>query len=144
MEIKSELDLAAIPVIAPVALGQDGKSYNINADWAASRIAAEMGVEKLIFVTDQDGILDHDKKLLTELDAADLQSLVENGTVSGGMLAKAKTILHAIEHGVTNVHIINGQRPHALVEELFTESGVGTICRRRSRGLGFSSVELTQ
>lgn len=137
LNLKNELGLPAIPVIAPVALGRDGLSYNINADWAASRIATALGVTKMIFLTDQEGILDAEKRLIPELDAGEVEQLIEAGVVKGGMLAKARTILHALKNQVTDVHILNARRPHALIEELFTDRGVGTICRLRSRARAF-------
>lgn len=121
-----------IPVIAPVGVGKKGEAYNINADWAASRIAEAMNIKKVFFLTDQDGILDSQMKLISELDAGQLESLIEQGVVKGGMLAKTQTILYALRHGVKDVHIINARRPHGLIEELFTDRGVGTVCRLRS------------
>ncbi len=132
--MEDELGFRGVPVIAPIGAGRDGQAYNINADWAASRVASALGVTKMLFLTDQDGILDTDMKLIRELDAGELLGLIEDGTVKGGMLAKARTILHAIQHKVTDVHIMNARRPHAIVEELFTDAGVGTVCRLRSRG----------
>lgn len=125
--------LGAIPVIAPVGVGKKGEAYNINADWAAARIAEALGIRKLLFLTDQHGILDSKQELIPELDAGELEQLIENGTVKGGMLAKVQTILHALRNGVTDVHILNARRPHGLIEELFTSLGVGTICKLRSR-----------
>ena len=122
-----------IPVIAPVGIGKNGEIFNINADWAASRIAQAIGIQKLLFLTDQDGILDGQVKLIPELDAGELESLIETGIVKGGMLAKAQTILHALRNGVTDVHVLNAARPHGIIEELFTDVGVGTVCRLRSR-----------
>lgn len=121
-----------IPVIAPVGVGKKGEAYNINADWAASRIADAMQIKKVFFLTDQDGILDAEMKLISELDAGQLESLIEQGVIKGGMLAKAQTIIYALRHGVKDVHIINAKRPHGLIEELFTDTGVGTVCRLRS------------
>ena len=123
----------AIPVIAPVGIGKKGETFNINADWAASRIAEALGIKKLLFLTDQEGILDGEMKLIPELDAGELESLIEAGVVKGGMLAKTQTILHALRNGVTDVHVLNARRPHGLIEELFTDLGVGTVCRLRSR-----------
>ncbi|MCM2282063.1 MAG: acetylglutamate kinase [Bdellovibrionaceae bacterium] len=133
LNLQNEMGIPAIPVIAPVGLGKDGLAFNINADWAASRIASSLGVTKMLFLTDQDGILDPNKKLIPELDASELENLIETGVVSGGMLAKARTIVHALKHKVTDVHILNARRPHGLIEELFTDRGVGTVCRLRSR-----------
>jgi len=121
-----------IPVIAPVGVGKKGEAYNINADWAASRIAEALKIKKVFFLTDQDGILDAQMKLISELDAGQLESLIEQGVIKGGMLAKAQTIIYALRHGVKDVHIINARRPHGLIEELFTDTGVDTVCRLRS------------
>jgi acetylglutamate kinase len=133
MEQKSSLRKSPIiPVIAPVGVGSKGEAYNINADWAASRIAEAMKIKKVFFLTDQDGILNAQSQLISELDAGQLESLIEQGVVKGGMLAKTQTILYALRHGVRDVHIINARRPHGLIEELFTHRGVGTVCRLRS------------
>jgi acetylglutamate kinase len=122
----------AVPVIAPVGVGKKGEAYNINADWAAVRLAEALNIKKVLFLTDQDGILDSQKQLIQDLDAAELEGLIEHGVVQGGMLAKVQTVLHALRNGVTDVHIMNARRPHALIEELFTSRGVGTLCRLRS------------
>lgn len=126
--------IGTIPVIAPVGVGKNGEAYNINADWAAARIAEALGIKKMLFLTDQEGILDASMKLIQELDAGELENLIETGVVKGGMLAKVRTVLHALRHGVNDVHILNARRPHGLIEELFTDRGVGTVCRLRSRG----------
>lgn len=131
--IHSILTSETIPVIAPVGVGQEGEAFNVNADWAASRIAQALGIQKVLFLTDQNGILDKEGKLIPELDAAELEQLIETGVVHGGMLAKTQTVIHALQNGVTDVHILNAKRPHGLIEELFTEGGVGTICRKRTR-----------
>lgn len=133
LNMQDDLGRRGVPVIAPIGTDRTGQAYNINADWAASRIASQLGVTKMLFLTDQDGILDQDGKLMPELDAGELLQLIEDGTVKGGMLAKAKTVLYAVQHKVTDVHILNARRPHALVEELFTDAGIGTVCRLRSR-----------
>lgn len=133
LNTRNESGQTAIPVIAPVGLGANGEAYNINADWAASRVSQAMKIKKVLFLTDQDGILDSKGKLIEELDAGELESLIETGVVKGGMLAKAQTILHALKNGVSDVHILNARRPHGLIEELFTDRGVGTVCRLRSR-----------
>jgi acetylglutamate kinase len=133
LAMTDDIGQRGIPVIAPIGTDRSGQSYNVNADWAASHIASHLGVEKMLFLTDQDGILDQEGKLASELDAGELLQMIEDGTVKGGMLAKAKTIIYAIKNKVTDVHILNARRPHALVEELFTQAGVGTVCRLRSR-----------
>ena len=131
--IKAILATGGIPVIAPVGMGYDGKAFNINADWAASRLAQSLEIQKMLFLTDQEGILNSSGALIQELDAGELENLIEVGVVKGGMLAKTQTILHALRHGVMDVHVINARRPHGLIEELFTDRGVGTVCRLRSR-----------
>lgn len=133
LKTQNDQGQAGIPVIAPVGMGKNGEAYNINADWAASRIAQAMEIKKVLFLTDQDGILDSEMKLIEELDAGELENLIETGVVKGGMLAKARTVLHALKNGVMDVHILNARRPHGLIEELFTNRGVGTVCRLRSR-----------
>jgi acetylglutamate kinase len=131
--IDSILASDTIPVIAPVGMGQEGAAFNVNADWAASRIAQALGIKKVLFLTDQDGILDVRGKVIPELDAAELEQIADKGIVHGGMLAKVQTVIHALRNGVTDVHILNARRAHSLIEELFTDGGVGTVCRLRTR-----------
>lgn len=144
LNTKSESGQGSIPVIAPVGMGKNGEAYNINADWAASRVAQAMGVKKVLFLTDQEGILDANGQLIQELDAGELESLIETGVVKGGMLAKVQTVLHALKNGVTDLHIINARRPHGLIEELFTNRGVGTVCRLRSRSSRASAASASK
>ena len=118
-----------IPVIAPMGVDLSGQALNINADWACSVIAQALGIVKVIYLTDQDGILNHDKTLISEVDLSGLQKLIDTQVVQGGMLAKTKTIIKALESGVEQIHIINGSRAHSLIEEIFTDRGIGTICR---------------
>lgn len=134
LNTQTEKGIGAIPVIAPVGVGKKGDAYNVNADWAAVRIAEALGIKKVLFLTDQNGILDPQLKLIPELDAGELENLIETGVVKGGMLAKVQTILHALRKGVTDIHVLNARRPHGLIEELFTDRGIGTVCRLRSRG----------
>ena len=117
-----------IPVIAPVGVDECGNSLNVNADWAASRIAQALNIKKLIYLTDQNGILDSEGNTISELNTHDLKELIKKEVVTGGMLAKVKTILSALENNVQNIHIINSKRPHSLIEELFTNDGIGTFC----------------
>ena len=133
LENHTEDGQSTIPVIAPIGVGKKGEAYNINADWAASRIAQAMKIKKVLFLTDQEGILNSSGQLINELDAGELEGLIEAGVVKGGMLAKVKTVLHALKNGVSDLHILNARRPHGLIEELFTNRGVGTVCRLRSR-----------
>ncbi len=128
LNTQTEAGMGFIPVITPVGFSEDGKALNVNADWAASKIAAALGISKILYLTDQDGILDAEGSLISEVDAAQIHDLIHTGVVKGGMLAKVQTILHALSMGVKNVHILNAKRPHCLIEELFTSQGVGTIC----------------
>lgn len=131
--LKKEGRQALIPVIAPVGIDEDGEALNVNADWAASCISQALEIKKLIYLTDQEGILDSQGQLISELDAAELEDLIRKEVITGGMLAKAKTILHAMRNNVQDIHIINSKRPHSLIEELFTNRGIGTVCRVRAR-----------
>jgi acetylglutamate kinase len=123
------LDKKYVPVISPVGLGEDGDGYNINADAVAAEIAIALKAEKLIYLTDVPGILENGE-LVSELSARDLRAKIADGTVRGGMVAKAKSILRAIEGGVSSVHILDGRAPHSVIAELFTDRGVGTLVRR--------------
>ncbi len=117
---------AFIPVIAPVGVGKDGETYNINADLVAGAVAGALKAEKLILLTDQAGILDKDKNLIPSLNKNKVESMVKAGTVSGGMLPKTKSCFDALEAGCAKVHIIDGRVPHALLLEIFTKEGIGT------------------
>jgi len=115
-----------IPVIAPVGVGKKGETYNINADLVASKIASALNAERLILVTDVEGVLDTDKKLMSSVDAAAIQKMIEAGQIKGGMIPKVECALEALKNGVKKSHIINGKLPHAVLLELFTDSGIGT------------------
>ncbi|MEO6395738.1 MAG: acetylglutamate kinase, partial [Devosia sp.] len=119
-----------IPVIAPVAPGRDGHTYNINADTFAGAIAGSLGAKRLLFLTDVDGVLGADKKLIPELTMRDARTLIADGTISGGMIPKVETCLEALENGVEGVVILNGKTPHVVLVELFTEHGAGTLIVR--------------
>ncbi len=118
---------AVIPVIAPVAPGRDGNTYNINADTFAGAIAGALTATRLLFLTDVPGVLDKNKNLIKELSVADALALIEDGTISGGMIPKVETCIDAIRRGVEGVVILNGKTPHAVLLELFTEHGAGTL-----------------
>jgi acetylglutamate kinase len=120
-----------IPVIAPIGVGDDGHSYNINADLVAGKVAEVLQAEKLILLTNTRGLLDKDGGLLTGLSAERVGELVADGTIHGGMLPKIATALEAVKAGVGTSHIIDGRVPHAILLELFTDEGVGTLIRRR-------------
>src|SRR4051812_6374552 len=128
------LDLLArsemIPVITPVAPGRDGETYNINADTFAGAIAGSLGAKRLLFLTDVDGVLDANKKLIPELTMRDARALIADGTISGGMIPKVETCLEALDNGVEGVVILNGTTPHVVLVELFTEHGAGTLIVR--------------
>ena len=115
-----------IPVIAPIGVGPDGRSYNINADLVAGKIAEVLCAEKLILLTDTTGILDQQGNLLTGLDERRAQALIDDGTIHGGMLPKAACALDAMRGGVKAAHIIDGRIEHAVLVELFTDAGIGT------------------
>ncbi len=122
-----------IPVIAPIGVGDDGRSYNINADLVAGKIAEVLKAEKLILLTNTAGILDKEGNLLTGLSIKDIDDLIEDGTISGGMIPKTRCATDALKGGVTSVHIIDGRVEHAVLLELFTNQGVGTLLLRASR-----------
>jgi len=120
-----------IPVIAPIGVGAEGETYNINADTAAGAVAAALGASKLIMLTDVQGVLDKSKKLVSQLTPKDAYVLLGDGTISGGMIPKIETCLDALRGGVADAHIIDGRVPHALLLEIFTEGGIGTMISRR-------------
>lgn len=120
-----------IPVIAPIGVGEDGQSYNINADLVAGKIAEILKAEKLILLTNTLGILDKQGELLTGLTLKDIDDLIANGTISGGMIPKTRCATDAIKGGVSRVHIIDGRVEHAVLLELFTNQGVGTLLLSR-------------
>ena len=118
-----------IPVIAPVAFGNDGETYNINADTFAGAIAGALDAKRLLFLTDVPGVLDANGKLIKELTVSQARALIEDGTISGGMIPKVETCIEALERGVEGVVILNGKVPHAVLLELFTDQGAGTLLR---------------
>lgn len=119
-----------IPVIAPIAVGHDGETYNINADTMAGAIAAAIGAARLFLLTDVPGVLDKDKNLLTDLTPADIEALAEDGTISGGMIPKLATCTHAVEAGCEAAVVLDGRVPHAMLLEFFTSKGAGTLIRK--------------
>ena len=120
-----------IPVIAPIGVGPDGETYNINADVVAGKLAEILGAEKLILLTNTPGVLDKDGNLLTGLTPKQIDDLVEDGTLSGGMLPKISSALDAARSGVKSVHIIDGRVEHALLLEVLTDDGVGTLIKAK-------------
>jgi acetylglutamate kinase len=128
------LDLLArsemIPVIAPIAPGRDGATYNINADTFAGAIAGSLGAKRLLFLTDVPGVLDRNGQLLQQITIGEAKALIRDGTISGGMIPKVETCIEALERGVEGVVILNGKTPHVVLVELFTEHGAGTLIVR--------------
>lgn len=118
-----------IPVIAPIGVGEDGEAYNINADVVASKVAQVLEAEKLLLLTNTAGVLDQQGDLLTGLTADDVEALIDDGTIHGGMLPKINFALDAVRGGVKTVQIIDGRVPHAVLLELLTDQGVGTLIR---------------
>ena len=116
-----------IPVLSPIGVGPGGKTYNINADSAAAAIAAHLGAAKLILLTDVRGVFDKEGELVSEIDADHIQKMIKRKVIRGGMIPKVRCGLHALNHGVEQVHILDGQIPHVLLLELFTERGIGTM-----------------
>jgi len=120
-----------IPVIAPIGIGEDGKTYNINADLVAGKLADILRAEKLVLMTNTPGVLDNNQKLITGLTPKEIEKLVEDGTLSGGMLPKINSALDAAKSGVNAVHIIDGRVEHALLLEILTDQGVGTLIKAK-------------
>jgi acetylglutamate kinase len=120
-----------IPVIAPIGVGEDGFSYNINADLVAGKVAEVLGAEKLLLLTNTAGLLDASGELISELDVDTIDELVRDGVIKGGMLPKVKCAVDAVQAGVRTAHIIDGRVEHAVMLDLFTDEGVGTLIRRR-------------
>ncbi|SCZ61976.1 N-acetylglutamate kinase [Thiohalomonas denitrificans] len=116
-----------IPVVAPIGVGRDGQSYNINADVVAGKLAEGLGAEKLILLTNTAGLLDKEEEVLTGLSSTRVDELIADGTIHGGMLPKIRCALEAVQSGVRTAHIIDGRVPHALLLEIFTDAGVGTL-----------------
>jgi acetylglutamate kinase len=119
-------DHGFVPVIAPVGVGRDGETYNINADIVAGEVAAALGAAKLIHLTDVQGILDDGKRLLSTLARAEAERLMSAGVIDGGMIPKVESALRALKGGTAKAHIIDGSVPHAILLELFTREGIGT------------------
>jgi acetylglutamate kinase len=120
-----------IPVIAPIGVGADGSTYNINADLVAGKLAEVLRAEKLMLLTNVAGLLDGEGRILTGLSTAEVDALIADGTISGGMLPKIGCALDAVKSGVASAHIIDGRVPHAVLLETFTDEGMGTLITNR-------------
>ena len=131
-KVLAELTAAnVIPVIAPIGHGPGGTTYNINADTAAGAVAAAASAERLLMLTDVPGVLNKSGKLIEEMTAAQVRARIKDGTIHGGMIPKVETCLNAVKGGVEAAVILDGRVPHALILEIFTEHGVGTLIRAR-------------
>lgn len=118
-----------IPVIAPIGTDEEGNSYNINADTVAASVAAAVKAEKLILLTDVEGIKDSEGRIVYEAGIEQINGMIADGTINGGMIPKVKGCIEAINNGVTGVHIIDGRIPHCLLLEIFTKTGIGTLIK---------------
>jgi acetylglutamate kinase len=119
-----------IPVLSTIGSGPDGQAYNINADTVAGAVAEALGAEKVVYLTDVEGLLadvDDPTSLITRVTADDLQAMIDDGRLGGGMIPKVAACVHAVEHGVTSAHILDGRVPHVLLLELFSDAGIGTM-----------------
>jgi acetylglutamate kinase len=119
-----------VPVVAPIAVDKHGSALNVNADTAAGSIAGALKAQKLMLMTDVEGVKDKDGRLLSSLNASEASAMIADGTIRGGMIPKVECALGAVEGGVEKVHVIDGRRQHALLLEIFTDSGVGTEIQR--------------
>jgi len=127
INVLASADPGFIPVVSPISGGEDGATYNVNADTAAGVLAASLNAVRLMLLTDVEGVMDTDKNLLTNLSADDAKGLIKDGTAIGGMIPKLETAITAIEGGVEAVVILDGRRAHGLLVELFTDQGAGTL-----------------
>jgi acetylglutamate kinase len=125
--LRTIIDSALIPVVAPIGVGRKGETYNINADTVAGAVASAMAATRLILLTDVEGVLDTSGKRIRKLPVAEARALIANGTISGGMIPKIETAIEAVEGGVKAAVILDGRIPHVILLELFTEHGAGTM-----------------
>ena len=129
LDILAAADPGFIPIVSPISGGDDGASYNVNADTAAGVLASALNASRLLLLTDIEGVMDKEKNLLTDLSVDDVDRLIEDGTAQGGMIPKLKTATDAVKAGVEAVVIMDGRRAHGLLVELFTGQGAGTLIR---------------
>ena len=128
--IIQELESNKVPVIVPMGKGKDNKNYNINADHAALEIAKKMNARRLLLMTDVEGVLDENQKLISEINLNRANEMLKNNIISGGMIPKINTCLDAISNGVRGVVIVDGRKPHSILFELFSDKGAGTLIRK--------------
>ncbi len=119
-----------IPIVVPMGISDDKKTYNINADIAAGAIAKKLNSRRLLLMTDVEGVLDKNKKLILEINSSIAEKMLEDGDISGGMIPKINTCLDAVNNGVTGVVIVDGRKPHSILFELFSDKGAGTLIRK--------------
>ena len=129
--LKNFLESDFIPIVAPIGVGVDGQTYNVNADTAAGAIAAALSADRLLLLTDVDGVKNKNGEILTKLSIEDVKKLIENGTISKGMIPKTETAIKALEDGVRAAVILDGRTPNACLLELFTDHGAGTLIRKQ-------------
>ena len=127
--IKNIIDKNQIPVVAPLGLGQNNNSYNINGDTAAGAIAKSLNARRLLLMTNVEGVLDKEKKLITEISSSKILEMIEDEIITGGMIPKINTCLDAVNKGVTGVVIMDGRKNHSILNEIFSDDGVGTLIR---------------
>ena len=128
--INKALEKNLIPIISPLGLGKDNQTFNINGDTAAGAIAKSLKSRRLLLMTNVEGVLDKNKNLISEINSADANEMINAGTISGGMIPKIKTSLDAVNNGVTGVAIVDARSPHACLFEIFTDKGAGTLIRK--------------
>ena len=121
-----------VPVIVPMGIGNDNKYYNINADTAAGAIAKELNARRLLLMTDVEGVLDKNNNLISEINSTLANKMLEDRSISGGMIPKINTCLDSVNNGVTGVVIVDGRKPHSILFELFSDKGAGTLIRKWS------------
>ena len=128
--IKDIIKKKLIPIISPLGLGKNNQTYNINGDIAAGAIAKSLKSRRLLLMTNVAGVLNREKKLIQEISSSEILDMVQNETITGGMIPKINTCLDAVNNGVTGVAIVDGRRPHSILFELFSDKGAGTLIRK--------------
>ena len=128
--LKKLIDEKKLPIIVPMGKGDNNKIYNINADIAAGSVAKEINSRRLLLMTDVEGVLDKNKKLIPEINSSVAEKMLKDGDISGGMIPKINTCIDAVNNGVTGVVIVDGRKPHSILFELFSDKGAGTLIRK--------------
>ena len=128
--IKDIIKKKLIPIISPLGLGKNNQTYNINGDIAAGAIAKSLKSRRLLLMTNVAGVLNREKKLIQEISSSEILDMVQNETITGGMIPKINTCLDAVNNGVTGVAIVDGRKPHSILFELFSDKGAGTLIRK--------------